>query len=207
MAIATMFIGNLSALTQQNLKRIMAYSSISHTGFLLIGLVVFSDTGLNALMYYSFVFLISNFAVFFLIQYWEENYSVIKLKDLVGVGKVDAFSGSMMIIILASLIGLPPFAGFVAKFLVFSSVFELYQSSLSPWLLFVLISGILNTVIALFYYLNIARHLFLIKGDSKSNIETIGYKTKMLLVIVGLLTTILIAFGVFPNLFYSTIML
>lgn len=207
LAIATMFVGNLSALAQQNIKRIMAYSSISHTGFMLIGMVVFSDMGLNALLFYAFVFIISNFSVFFLIQYWEDVYGVKTLKDLVGLGKTSGLSSAMMVVIIASLIGLPPFAGFVAKFLVFGSVFELYQGSLSPWLLFVLIAGVVNTVIALFYYLNIARHLFLIKGESKISIIENDYKAKMLLAIVVLLTTLLIAFGIFPDVFYSTIML
>lgn len=200
-SIATMFIGNLSALSQNNLKRMMAYSSISHTGFLLISLVVFSDTGLNALYYYSLVFIISNTAVFFLLHYWETSFGIKELKDLIGVGKLKALSGAMMIILLASLTGLPPLAGFLAKFFVFGAVFEQYQSSQSPWLLYVLIAGVLNTVIALFYYFNIARHLFLKSGTSTSvKIET-SIQMKTLLYIVAFLTLSVIALGIFPVIF------
>lgn len=200
-SIATMFIGNLSALSQNSLKRMMAYSSISHTGFLLISLVVFSDTGLNALYYYSLVFIISNTAVFFLLHYWETAFGIKELKDLIGVGKLKAWSGAMMIILLASLTGLPPLAGFVAKFFVFGAVFQQYQSSQSPWLLYVLIAGVLNTVIALFYYFNIARHLFLKSGTSTTvKIET-TLQMKTLLYIVAFLTLMVIALGIFPVIF------
>ena len=196
-SIATMFIGNLSALSQKNLKRILAYSSISHTGFLLMSLVVFSDTGLNALLYYSLIFLISNFAVFFILQYWESNFNITYLKQLVGFGKQNPWSSSMMIVVLASLTGLPPLAGFVAKFFVFGSIFQQYQVSSSPWLLYVLIAGVLNTVIALFYYFNIARHLFLIKSESDAT-EIVGSKSAVLLIMISILSLMLIVLGIHP---------
>lgn len=198
LSIATMFIGNLSALSQKNLKRMMAYSSISHTGFLLISLVVFSDTGLNALFYYSLVYIISNFAVFFILHYWESVFGVVSLTQLVGLGKIKPWSSAMMIVVLASLTGLPPLAGFVAKFFVFGAVFQQYQSSMSPWLLYVLIAGVLNTVIALFYYFNIARHLFLMSGTSTTvKVET-PESMKVLLGIITVLVAGLVLLGIFP---------
>jgi len=199
-SITTMFIGNLSALSQKNLKRIMAYSSISHTGFILMSLVVFSETGISALYYYSLVFIISNFAVFYILHYWENSFGVSNLSQLVGLGKIKPWSSAMMIVLLASLTGLPPLAGFVAKFFVFGAVFQQYQSSLSPWLLYVLIAGVLNTVIALFYYFNIARHLFLMSGTSTTvKVET-TLSMKIMLGISTVLVLCLILLGIFPGL-------
>ncbi len=197
-AIATMFIGNLSALTQQNLKRIFAYSSISHTGFILMGLIVYSNTGLEALVYYLTIYTISNFALFFILQIWESKYGIVEVKQLIGLGKKDKFTSSLLILLLASFTGLPPLAGFVAKFFIFSSVFEQYQLSFEPWLLYVLIAGVLNTVIALFYYFNIARYLFLKSGEFVSPVISVIKNEKVLLLLISLLSISLIYLGLSP---------
>lgn len=197
-AIATMFIGNLSALSQTNLKRILAYSSISHTGFLLMGLVVYSSTGLNALLYYLLVFIISNFAVFYVLHLWEHKYDVLELKQLLGLGKKDKWLSALMIVMVASLTGLPPLAGFVAKFFVFNAVFEQYQLSFEPWLLYVLIAGVLNTVIALFYYFNIIRYLFLKAGDFHSSQNLMVKNEKWIFILLLLLSISLLYLGLQP---------
>ncbi len=197
-AIASMFVGNLSALSQQNLKRIFAYSSISHTGFILMGLIVYSNTGLEALVYYLVVYTISNFAAFFILQIWESKYGIIELKQLIGLGKKDKLSASLMVLLLASFTGLPPLAGFVAKFFIFSSVFEQYQISYEPWLIYVLIAGVLNTVIALFYYFNIARYLFLKSGEFISPTISVIKNEKILMLLILLLSIGLIYLGLNP---------
>lgn len=194
-SIASMFVGNLSALAQHNLKRIFAFSSISHTGFMLLGLLVFSDTGLNALLYYLLVYSFSNIAIFYLLEYWEVNYKITQVSELIGIGKKSPWSSSVMIVLLASFTGLPPLAGFVAKFFVFGSIFQQFQLSQSPWLLFALIAGVLNTVIALFYYFNIARYLFLKKSSVSSSQEVYS----ILLPFITLLTLLLIVLGLFPG--------
>ncbi len=199
LAIATLFIGNLSALSQSNLKRIMAYSSISHTGFLLMGLSTFGDTSLNALYYYLVVFTISNFAVFFILQYLKDNYEIEELRDLVGYGKQHPWISSAFVLVLASLIGLPPFAGFIAKFFMFSAVFEHYQLSNSPWLLYLLIAGVINTVIALFYYLNIARHLFLVKRNPEVVFESNG--NSFIIILSFILSFSLLLLGILPRIY------
>lgn len=197
-AIVTMFIGNLSALTQQNLKRIFAYSSISHTGFILMGLIVYSNTGLEALVYYLTIYTISNFALFFILQIWESKYGIVEVKQLIGLGRKDKFTSSLLILLLASFTGLPPLAGFVAKFFIFSSVFEQYQLSFEPWLLYVLIAGVLNTVIALFYYFNIARYLFLKTGEFVLPVISVIKNEKILLLLISILGISLIYLGLNP---------
>lgn len=195
LAIATMFIGNLSALSQKNLKRIIAYSSISHTGFILMGILSFSTAGINALFYYLIVFTMSNIAIFLLIDYWEKKYQAYELKDLNGLGMLNPFTGVVAVIILASFTGLPPFAGFMAKLLVFSSVYEQYSISRHPWLLWLLISGVVNTVIALFYYFNFAKHLFFKQHEQRIRIKM---NTYAYLVCIAM-AILIIYFGVFPS--------
>lgn len=194
-AIASMFVGNLSALVQQNLKRIFAFSSISHSGFMLLGLLVFSDAGLNSLLYYLIIYTISTIAVFYLLEYWEAQYKITDVSALIGLGKKSPWSSSMMIVVLASLTGLPPLAGFVAKFFVFGAIFQQFQASQSPWLLFALIAGVINTVIALFYYFNIARYLFL----KKSAVTATEESYSLLLPIVTVLSILLILLGLYPG--------
>ena len=197
-AIATMFIGNLSAISQRNLKRIFAYSSISHTGFILMGLIVYSQTGLEALVYYLVIYTISNFALFFILQLWESKYGIVELKQLVGLGRKEKLTASLLVLLLASFTGLPPLAGFLAKFFIFSSVFEQYQLSHEPWLMYVLIAGVLNTVIALFYYFNIARYLFLKSGDFLSTAISVIENEKILLLLISMLSISLIYLGLNP---------
>lgn len=197
-AIATMFIGNLSALTQKNLKRIFAYSSVSHTGFMLLALVVYGITGLESLYYYISIYTISSIALFFILQYWEQKYQITNIKELVGLSKTEKWSSLAIIILLASFTGLPPLAGFFAKFFVFSAVFEQYQISNEPWLIYGLIAGVLNTVIALFYYFNIARHLYLIKADQKLVVTSALKNETLFIMLMLLLTCSLLYFGIFP---------
>lgn len=199
LAIVTLFVGNLSALSQTNLKRIMAYSSISHTGFLLMGLSVFGDTALSALYYYLVVFSISNFAVFYILQHLKEHYEIEELRDLVGFGKQHPWISSAFVLVLASLIGLPPLGGFVAKFFMFSAVFEHYQLSNSIYLLCLLVAGVLNTVIALFYYLNIARHLFLVNRNPEVVFE--NKKHSVIIILAFLLSVSILIIGIFPRIY------
>lgn len=197
-AIATMFIGNLSALTQKNLKRIFAYSSISHTGFMLLALIVYGATGLEALYYYLSIYTLSSLALFFLLQYWETKYQITSIKDAVGLVKHEKWSPVLMVVLLASFTGLPPLAGFFAKFFVFSAVFEQYQISNEPWLIYSLIAGVLNTVIALFYYFNIARHLYLIKAEHKIEATSVLKNETVFIILMLLLTCSLLYFGLYP---------
>lgn len=197
--IATLFIGNLSALTQRNLKRIMAYSSISHTGFLLIGILALSDAGFDAMYYYAIIFSISNIAVFYILHYWETQYGITELKHLVGLAKLKPFSSMLMVVILASLVGLPPLAGFTSKFYIFSALFEQLQINHSPFLLYVLIVGVVNTVIALFYYFNIARYLYIVKSEIEVEIKTADNYSTILLGFIAILSAALIVLGIFPD--------
>lgn len=159
-AMLTIGIGNLSALWQTNPKRLMAYSSIAQAGFLLIGIVCFTEQGMHALLFYSAVYVITNFVVLILLQAFETN-DIDSIPSFRGVGKTFLFPSIVLLIGLISLTGIPPTGGFTSKLFVFASLWSSYEQTGKEILLWLLIFGLLNTVISLFYYLKIPYYAFL----------------------------------------------
>jgi NADH-quinone oxidoreductase subunit N len=167
-AILSIVIGNLSALAQTNPKRMLAYSSIAQSGFLLIGLATMSMEGIHFTMFYAVIFLIMNFLVFAVLHQFENSISIQSVNNFVGLGRLSIFPAFVFLIGMISLTGLPPTAGFTAKLLIFSSLWTGYQDSQSIVLLVLFGVGLINTVIALFYYLKIPYLLFLKEPASES---------------------------------------
>lgn len=194
-AIATLFVANLSAISQKNIKRIFAYSSISHTGFILMGIASFSTVGESSLLFYTIIFAISNVAVFFIIEQLEQNYNIKTLDDLRGYFTNHALSSVLIVMLMASLIGLPPFAGFIAKFYVFSAVFEQYVQLQNNVFLYLLIAGAINTVVSLFYYFNIVKAIFLSRENALPRKKTSLVISALIFVFVWMLLIL----GIFPN--------
>jgi NADH-quinone oxidoreductase subunit N len=159
-AILTIIVGNFSALWQQNIKRMMAYSSIAHGGFILTGLIASSSFGLRALLFYAVIYLLMNLAAFILLNILGKNAGSLVIDDIKGYGKLYPYLGILFVITMVALTGLPPTAGFTAKLLIFSSLWESYQFSGEKYLLYLLIIGLFNTVISLFYYLKIPYFMF-----------------------------------------------
>jgi NADH-quinone oxidoreductase subunit N len=173
LAMASITFGNFSALWQNNAKRLLAYSTIAHSGFMLIGLVTMSQLGLTSIVFYLIVTLFTNLAAFLLVNYVEKLTIIGKQSDgklltthnsqlttFIGLGRLNPFYGIMMLIVMISLAGIPPTAGFFAKLNIFSALWETYQTTNQPILLWLFIFGLLNTAIALFFYLKIPFFLF-----------------------------------------------
>ncbi len=193
-AIATMIIGNFSALWQENIKRMLAYSSIGHTGFLLMAIISYSPTGFNSLLFYLLVYAFMNMAVFFIADKIEEKTGAVNLNDYKGLGKILKVELFCFVIVLVALTGLPPTAGFISKFLVFSSALQVYSSSSSLTVLMVMITGALTTVVSLFYYFKVPLNAYLREGDSK-----VQYEGRSFPVLPVVLTVLLIFLGIFPE--------
>jgi NADH-quinone oxidoreductase subunit N len=195
LSIITMTVGNFSALAQTNLKRLLAYSSIAHTGFILMALAVFNDLSNVSLFYYLIVYMIMNFGAFIIIGLFEEKYNALNLNDYKGLAKSAPFISVCLVIFLASLTGLPPTGGFVGKFLLFSSVWESYTLSQNPWLLYLLIAGVINTVISLFFYLKIPLNMYFRKSDK----DHAPLPWSVLSFVVFVLTVAILLIGIFPS--------
>jgi len=155
-AAVTMTFGNLVALRQDNVKRMLAYSSIAHVGYLLMGFVLLSSAGLAAILFYLLVYTLMNLGAFFYVTAINNHIKSEELSDYVGIGFRAPWAGAMMVIFMASLTGVPPFAGFIGKFYLFTAAMdtELY------WL--VIVAG-LNSVIGLYYYFKVVKAMFLMR--------------------------------------------
>jgi NADH-quinone oxidoreductase subunit N len=165
-AILTMTIGNFSALWQNNAKRMMAYSSIGHAGLMLAAVLAYSVLGIQSILFYGTVYLAMNFAAFLMIQIISERTDKENISEYQGMGISHPFLAAMMLIVMISLTGIPPTAGFTAKFLVFSSLLQTYQQGGDVMVLYLIIAGLINTVVSLFYYLKIPYFMYFKKGDT-----------------------------------------
>lgn len=196
-AVSTMLVGNLAALRQRNVKRMMAYSSIGHTGFLLMAVLAYSTGDHAVLLFYLAVYTLMNLAVFLLADYIESRTGAAHVDEYRGLGKTlpAAFVG--FVILLVSLTGLPPTAGFVAKLLVFSTVFGQWQLTGNIGLLILLIVGALTTVISLFYYFSIPLHAFLRKREDEA---AIAPSRRYILWLAVLFAVAMLVLGLFPGL-------
>ncbi len=187
-AILSISIGNFSALWQTKPKRLMAYSSIAQSGFLLVGLSSFLAQGIQFMLFYTAVYMISNFLIFIYLQYFESR-GLDTLETFTGVGKVAAVPAVFLLVGLIALTGLPPTAGFTAKLFIFTALWESYALTGKSSLLWLLIFGLLNTVVSLFYYIRIPYYSFIKAGSVKleANILTIENLFGLLLVLMILI--------------------
>lgn len=195
MAILSMIVGNFGAIWQNNVKRMLAYSSIGHTGFMLMALFIFSASGFKALIFYMVIYSIMNMAAFMLVDEIEEKTGKENIGDYKGFGKPFNVLMIAMVIVLVSLTGLPPTAGFTAKFLVFSAAIEAYNSSGSTLVMAMIITGAISTVVSLFYYFRIPLNAFLRTSDHQVSSFNYSPKTYISLFLVFLL----IFFIIFPS--------
>ena len=149
----TMTLGNLAAIQQNNLKRLLAYSSIAHAGYLLMGIVVLSNLGLEAVLFYLVVYLFMNLGAFAVVTAVVEAGGGEEIQFYRGLGSKEPFACIAMAIFLFSLIGVPPFAGFVGKVYLFAAV-------ISQKIYWLAVVAALNTVVSLYYYLRVVKAMF-----------------------------------------------
>jgi NADH-quinone oxidoreductase subunit N len=153
-SMVTMTVGNLAALRQDNVKRLLAYSSVAHAGYMLMGFAVLTDAGLKAVLFYTVVYYLMNLGAFAVMLMVLNNSGREDLEGLRGLAwRGGALPAAAMAVFMFSLAGMPPFAGFIGKFYLFAAVIDKEM-----WLLAV-VAG-LNSVIALYYYARILRAMY-----------------------------------------------
>jgi len=179
-ALLTLIVGNFTALWQQKARRLLAYSSVAHAGFILAGLTAMATNALEAVFFYLTILLFMNFGIFLTVQIFEERLGITRLKDLSGIGKTFPFLGVVTIIILISLTGLPPTAGFTGKLLLFTSIWQQYNVMGHPLLLTLLLSALLFTGIAFFYYIRIPYYMFFKRNLSEQKKVSVGRENMVL---------------------------
>lgn len=160
MATATMTLGNVLAIAQKNIKRLLAYSSIAHAGYALIGLVALSQFGAASVLFYLIAYVVTNLTAFGIVILFARSAGSDEIADYAGLSRRSPWLAFALLIAFLSLAGMPPFAGFVAKVYVFAAAVE----SGLIWLAFV---GVLNAIIGLYYYLTVLKVVYLYRSDDE----------------------------------------
>src|SRR5674476_345392 len=154
-AVATMLWGNLAALTQKSLKRMMGYSAIAQAGYLAIGLAAWGEAGRTAVLFYIVAYIVMNAAAFGLVLLGDKGGRFDESIDgLRGLARRAPGTAASVLVVLLSLTGIPPTAGFIGKYLLFTAAVEKGMILLAA-------AGALNSAISLFYYFRIGRAMFL----------------------------------------------
>lgn len=186
---ATMTFGNLAAIPQNNLKRLLAYSSIAHAGYLLIGVATLTPKGVEAVYFYFIAYFLMNLGAFLVVQIIEDKFGSEDIETYKGLGRrggCGVWLGIIMTIFLLSLTGVPPFVGFIGKFYVFSAAIDakLY------WLAMI---GIANSVVSLYYYMRIVKALFF--DEPKEVASQFVLEKKTLTVFASILAILVLVLG------------
>ena len=185
LSMVTMTLGNFTALSQRNLKRLLAYSSIAHAGYMMMGLVVLTDEGLRAMMFYMAVYYLMNIGAFLVVMLVANATGKEDIDGLRGLAwRGGALPAVCFAIFLFSLTGLPPFAGFIGKFYLFAAVVKQQFYVLA-------VVGVLNSVVSLYYYARIVRTMFLDFPDGSETAVAIDWGNRAVLSVLTVLTVIL----------------
>lgn len=186
LAMLTMTLGNVAALRQSNLKRLMAYSSISHAGFFLMGAATLDEVGRQAVYIYIPIYLLMNIGAFMGLIYMVEGNRY-QLSDYKGLIRKSPLLVVFFAIMVFNLAGIPPFAGFIGKFYLFKAVLE-------RGLFFLAIIAGINSVVSLYYYVNILKVMIIDEPDESGVTFT---ENKVSLTFIGICAIPLVVLGVY----------
>jgi NADH-quinone oxidoreductase subunit N len=159
--ILTITVGNLFAIRQRNMKRFLAFSSVSQAGYIMLGIIANNTMGTAAMMYYIFVYIFSNLAAFGVIGAIENATGKVSMDDYQGLSKSNPRMAFCMMLAMFSLAGIPPFAGFFSKFFIFTSAIN--QGSTAIYVLVLI--ALINTIISLYYYLLVVKAMYITPGE------------------------------------------
>jgi NADH-quinone oxidoreductase subunit N len=189
-AFVTMVLGNLAALVQSNIKRMLAYSSIAHAGYLLVGVVSDSSSGVEGVLFYLVAYALMTLGAFAVIQVIaREEEQKVNLEDFAGVGRRHPFPAFCLSVFLLSLAGIPATAGFIAKFLVFTAAME-------RELYVLVVAGLLASAAGLYYYLHIIVLMYMREPQSE---DAPAILPAPVLVVIAIMLTGTLYLGIFPG--------
>lgn len=189
LSVLTMFLGNLVAIVQTNIKRMLAYSSIAHGGYALIGLLVGTRDGILGVMVYLLVYTFMNLGAFGVVmQLRKQGVESSEITDFSGLAKQNRVAAFIMLIFMFSLAGIPPTAGFIGKFYVF-------MAAVNADLTWLAVLGVIGSAISAYFYLRIVMLMYM-----KEPAEGVAFSTSAAAVFVlGIATIAVIGFGIFPE--------
>ncbi|MFQ5455691.1 MAG: NADH-quinone oxidoreductase subunit N [Nitrospirota bacterium] len=169
LSVITMTIGNVTAVTQINIKRMLAYSSIAQAGYILIGLTVATDAGFASMLLYLLVYTFMNIGAFsIVVMMCRKGNRGDKISDFTGLAKNNPYASAALVIFLLSLAGIPPTSGFVGKFYILSAAIE----SNFIWLAII---GVINSAISVYYYLRVVMVMYMKEPETEITITSSPY--------------------------------
>jgi NADH-quinone oxidoreductase subunit N len=194
-----MTAGNLAAITQTNIKRLLAYSSIAHVGYMLLGLVasdgIANRTGIRGILFYLLVYTFMNLGAFAVLTSLRRRKIIgDTIDDIAGLAQRAPVEAVLMLVFLLSLAGVPPLAGFYGKYFIFLSLVETGHYVLAT-------VAVLYSVVAFYYYLKVANAMFMGKADST---EPVSSPPAMGLAL-GITAVATVVIGLFPNIFIQAV--
>lgn len=182
-AVLTMVLGNLVAIVQDSVKRMLAYSSIAHVGYILVGLAAGTAAAYDAVLFYLLAYTIMNVGAFGVVAYYERqkglDFSLVE--NYRGLGYKQPLLGVLLSIFLFSLAGIPPFAGFIGKYLVF-------VAAINEGMIGLVVLGVLASAASVYYYLRVMVHLYMKEAETETEIEQPGAIYKYTLLFLAVLT-------------------
>jgi len=188
-AFLTMTVGNLIAIPQKNIKRLLAYSTISQAGYILVGFVGASVIGMSSVLFYVFVYTFTNIAAFAVVAGVEKQTNSCNINDYASLSQRNPLLALTFMLSLLSLAGIPPLAGFVGKF-------YLFYAAMQKGYLWLVIAAALNSTISLYYYLLVLKQLYI------RNEKTEGEKIKLpagIIFVLVICIAVIIIFGIMPS--------
>lgn len=188
LAALTMILGNLIAIPQTNIKRLLAYSSIAQAGYLMVGILAASVAGVKAVLFYAMIYVFGNMGAFAVATHVAEQQGSDLIKDFVGLARRSPLAAVVMATSLLSLAGIPPLAGFAGKFYLFSAVMDQGQTAIAY-------IGFVMSMVSVYYYLSVIKVMFSGEGEGLPDIPVSG-AVKFTMVFTMLIT---IAIGIYPT--------
>jgi NADH-quinone oxidoreductase subunit N len=185
LSVLTMTLGNFVAIWQNNLKRMLAYSSIAHAGYMLMGLVVLNNEGLSAILMYFVIYLFMNLGAFYVVMLIANKTGSEDIDDYRGIGSKAPLITVALAVFLVSLTGLPPTAGFIGKLYLFLALLN------SGWV-WLAIVGAINSVVSLYYYARVFRNMYLRTDERQASPQMEFSIAQKLIVMVLLIPTLLL---------------
>ncbi|MEE9610178.1 MAG: NADH-quinone oxidoreductase subunit N [Desulfatiglandales bacterium] len=190
LAVATMTLGNLVAIAQENIKRMLAYSSIAHAGYILVAMVAGNELGQTSIIYYLLAYTIMNLGAFaVVILYGRKGEENVAIEDYRGMGLRHPILGAAMTIFMFSLAGIPPTAGFVGKFYVFSAAIQ-------AGYIWLAIIGILNSAVSVYYYFRVTIKMYM--QEPEKELPPLSFRPAMVVALV-LMAVFTLKIGILPS--------
>ena len=199
-AALSMILGNLVAIVQTSVRRLIAYSAIAHAGYMLLAILAHNEQGLKALIYYAVTYGLTTIGAFGVVAVVERGTGNEKLSDFAGLSRREPLVSFCMLIFMLSLAGIPPLAGFLGKFFVFAAAVNSDPQNLG--LLWLVILAVATSAVSLFYYLQVLKQIYVAEPSESGERKKIPILTQ---VVLAVLAALVILFGFLPGLLVDLI--